>query len=348
VRTPEGTLVRKTSSAFLRSGLAFAGVLVIAVIVWKTGWASVRANLLLIGPWFLVLVALNLVTQAAFVFGLRSVLEPRPRWLHFPRLYGVYLMGDAANYLVPGGGEAAKAHLLRDLGGGQRAMAAITLHKHADLVAQCAFAVLGVSAALFWFELPRAVAAAAVLGTLALLALLFLMTWALGRGAFSPILRRLTGWKFLAARLQRFHSAAEGVDARIALFHAVHRGRFLLAAFFSLLGYCGGLVETWIVLRLLAPSAGWPAMFVIESLPMVLNNAILFVPGKLGGAEGIRTGVFVLVGLSASQGAAYALMRRTRELFWILPGWALLVRERLRDDHRGLVHSRLREEATDA
>ena len=333
----------------MRSGLALAGVLVIAVIVWKTGWASVRANLLLIGPWFLGLVALNLVTQAAFVFGLRNVLEPRPRWLDFPRLYGVYLMGDAANYVVPGGGEAAKAHLLRNLGGGEAAMAAITLHKHADLIAQCAFAVLGVGAALLWFDLPRAVAVASVVGTLALLVLLALLTWALGRGAFSPILRRLAGLKFLAARLQRFQSGAEAVDARIVLFHAVHRRRFLTAAFFCLLGYCGGLVETWIVLRLLAPSAGWPAMLAIESLPMVLNNAVLFVPGKLGAAEGIRTGVFVLVGLSASQGAAFALMRRTRELFWVLPGWALLVRERACATIIGAWSTRrLREEATDA
>jgi hypothetical protein len=178
--------------------------------------------------------------------------------------------------------------------------------------------------------------------------LLLLLTWALGRGAFSPILRRLAGWKFLAARIGRFQSGAEAVDARIALFHTAHRGRFLAAASFCLLGYCGGLLETWIVLRLLAPSAGWPGPLAIESLSMVLSNVVFFVPAKLGGAEGIRTGVFVLVGLSASQGAAYSLLRRTRELLWVLPGWALLVRERLRGGDRTLVRPTLLKEATDA
>ena len=275
----------------------------------------------------------------------------KPRWLDFRRLYSIHLMGDAANYLVPGGGEAAKARLLRDLGGGEAAIAAVTLYKHADLIAQSTYAVVGVGAALLWFDLPGTVVGAAPLGTLLLLVLLLLLTWALGRGAFSPILRRLAGWKFLAPRLQRFHRAAEAVDTRIILFHAVNRRRFLGAVGFCLLGYCGGLLETWIVLRLLAPSSGWPSYLVLESLSMVLNNAFLFVPGKLGGAEGIRTGVAVLIGLSAAQGAAFSLIRRTREILWVLPGWVLLIREHLRTGERGLdssTSSTLRKKAIDA
>ena len=341
-------MLKTTSKALLRGGLALAGVLVIAVLVRRIGWGGIRTNLLLIGPWLPGLVALNLVTESAFVLALRNVLEPTPRWLDFRRLYGVYLMGDAANYIVPGGGEAAKARLLRELGGGEAAMAAITLHKHADLIAQSTFAIVGVGAALLWFDLPGTVVAAAVLGTLLLLILLVLLTWALGRGAFSPILRRLSGWRFLAPRLQRFHRAAEAVDARIVLFHSVNRRRFLGAAALCFVGYCGGLLETWIVLRLLSPSTGWPASLVLGSLPMVLNNAFLFVPGKLGGAEGVRTGVAVLVGLSAAQGVAFSLIRRTREVLWVLPGWVLLVREHLRMGERGLGRAKLRKKAISA
>jgi Lysylphosphatidylglycerol synthase TM region len=341
-------VLKTTSKALLRGGLALAGVLVIAVLVRRIGWVGIRANLLLIGPWLPGLVVLNLVTQSGFVLALRSVLEPKPRWRDFGRLYGAYLMGDSANYVVPGVGEAAKVRLLRDLAGGEAALAAVTLHKHADLIAQSAFAMVGVAAALLWFDLPGTVVAAALLGTLLLLILVLLLTWALGRGAFSPILRRLAGWKFLAKRLQRFQRAAEGVDARIVLFHTVNRRRFLDATALCLLGYFGGVLETWVVLRLLAPSSGWSSYLVLGILPMVLSNAVLFVPGKLGGAEAIRTGVAVLIGLSAAQGAAVSLIRRTRELLWVLPGWVLLVREHLRGGERGLVRSTLTKKAIDA
>ncbi len=317
---------RTLRSALLRSALALVALVAIGAVFWRIGWPGIRANLNTIGLWFVGLVVLNFIAQAAFVAGLRNVLTPRPALRALPRLYAVYAMGDAANYVAPAGGEALKAHLMRDFGGVKAGAVAITLHKHADLFAQCAFAALGVGVALASFEFPRPVAVAAVLGVLVLLAFLLLMTWALDRGAFGPILRRLSRWKALAARLQRLQRGADSVDAGIRAFHAAHRSRFVAAVAFSFVGYCGGLLETWIILLLLSPSASWAKALAIESLAMVLGNVLLFIPGKLGGVEGLRTGLFVLLGLPPSQGAAYALVRRSRELLWILPGWVLLSR----------------------
>lgn len=330
----------------LRLVLAAVGLLAVSILLWTTGWPGVWANVRKIGLWFFALIALNLASQAAFVLGLRRVLDS-PRHIGFARLYGIYLMGDSANYLVPGGGEAAKAHLLRRLGGGTTAVAAVALHKHAELVAQSAFAVLGVGAALACFPLPPRVAAAAVGGTILLLLALLLVTRALARGAFGPVLRRLARLPWLAGRLERLHGRAAEIDARIANFHADHPRRFLTAAGLCFLGHCGGLVEAAIIMSLLAPSARWPSWVAVETIPMVLNNLVLFIPGKLGGAEGIRTGVFVLVGLSATQGAAYAIIRRARELAWVVPGWALIARERL-VDRRPKLAPQFAQEPTDA
>lgn len=322
--------------ALLGSIPSIAGLAAIVGVFWWIGWPGIRANLLAVGPWFLGILALNLVAQAAFVLGLRSVLPPGPSRPRFSRLYAVYLMGDAASYVAPASGEALKVVLLSSPEGAESAAAAVTLHKQADLFAQCTFAVVGVGVALWRFTLPRAIAWAAIAGAVVLVGLLVLMTWALWRGAFSPIVRRLAGWKLLGARAKRLERGAHAVDARIQRFHAGERASFLSAVAASLAGWCGGFLETWIVLALLAPSAGWSTALTIESLAMVLSNVVFFVPGKLGGAEGIRTGLFVLVGLPPSQGAAYALVRRSRELLWVLPGWALLFRTRLRGDRRAV------------
>ncbi len=56
---------------------------------------------------------------------------------------------------------------------------------------------------------------------------------------------------------------------------------------------------------------------------MLLNNMFLFVPGRAGTAESVRTGVFVLLGMPASTGVAYGLVRRTRELLRVPPGLLL-------------------------
>ncbi|MGE5413229.1 MAG: hypothetical protein ACM3NW_03570, partial [Syntrophomonadaceae bacterium] len=92
-------------------------------------------------------------------------------------------------------------------------------------------------------------------------------------------------------------------------------------------------------LRMLAPGRGWETAFAVESLAMLLNNMFLFVPGRAGTAEGVRTGVFVLLGMPASTGVAYGLVRRTRELLWVLPGLLLggkrpsVAEEQVVEDH---------------
>jgi hypothetical protein len=80
-----------------------------------------------------------------------------------------------------------------------------------------------------------------------------------------------------------------------------------------------------VILRLLAPTEGWTTAVAVETLAMILNSLLVFLPGRIGSAEGVRVGVFVLLGLPAAQGAAYGLVRRGRELIWILPGSALLL-----------------------
>ena len=221
-----------------------------------------------------------------------------------PRLFAIYLAGDSFNYLAPGGvaGEPLKARMLRGTTGAGEAVASLTIHKHADLLAQ-------------WVFVSLAVAGAAGLGVL-----LLLLTWGLRRGTYSPVLRGLARWKFLATRLERFQRPAADLDGRIRDFYRLHRGRFAAATGWCFLGWCGGLLETYLVLRLLLPGSGWAAAFSVEALAMALNNMLLFIPGRVGSAEGIRVGVFLVLGFPAGPGAAYSLVRRGRELAWVLPG----------------------------
>ena len=315
---------RVHESLAFRIAIVGVALVLLAYLFHSVGWSEIAANVARVGPWFPLLVAIYALAQAAFAFGWWLVLDPpRPSFL---RLTGIYLAGDTANVVLPGNvaGEPLKAHLLRDTSGIGPAIASLTIHKHADMLAQWVFVAAGVGIALRRFSLPIAVSIAAVGATVALGVALALLTWALPRGAYSPIVRRLAGWKFLRKRVERFLAPAEHVDERLAEFYAVGRKRFVLSTLFCFAGWCGGLVETWIILRLLTPAAGWTHAFAIEALAMTLNNLFLFVPGRVGAAEGIRVGIFVLLGLPAAQGAAYSVLRRGRELLWALPGLAFL------------------------
>ncbi|MEP7132638.1 MAG: 4-hydroxy-3-methylbut-2-enyl diphosphate reductase [Acidobacteriota bacterium] len=311
-----------------RPALLVLGLVLAVAVFSRIGWRDIAAHVARVGPWFAFLVAIYGLSQAAFVQGWRSVFDPPLPIARFPKIFGLYLSGYAANSIAPGNvaGEPIKMHLLREATGGEGAVASVTLHKHADLFAQWIFIAVGVVVALAEFRLPAAARIASVGATAVLGVLLILMTWALARGAYSPILRRLSRWKSLARRLESLRGSAAHVDKRIARFYAEHPDRFAAATAWCFAGWCGGLLETWILLRLLAPGAGWAAAIAVETLAMTLNNLFLFIPGRVGSAEGVRVGVFLLLGLPAAPGAAYGLLRRAREIAWTLPGLALLAR----------------------
>lgn len=311
----------------MRAGLLCLGVAVIAGLFWRVGWAAVSQNLERVGWWLVAIVAIFALPEGAFILGWRQVLSPRPPLSALPGLAAAFLAGDTANYLGAGvAGEPLRAMLVRETYGPANAFASINLRKHAELTAQVAFLVAGVGFALAVYRLPDFVALAAVGGVLAIAAGLALMTWALRRGSFSPILRHLAGWKALASRLSRFHEGAADVDATIRRFYGEHPARFAASAAWALAAWCGGWFETWLILRLLGVGAGWGQALAIETLTMTMNTMLMFIPGRLGSAEAVRVGVFVALGLPAAPGVAYALVRRAREVCWTLPGAIVLFR----------------------
>ena len=305
----------------LRIALLLSGFALFALLFRLVGWPAIASNLARIGGWFALLVVLYAAAQAAFALGWWVIFEPSRR-PGFVRLFGVYLGGDSFNYLAPGGvaGEPLKARMLRGSASTSEAIGSLTIHKHADLAAQWIFVSLGVGAALWRFPMPLAARIVALAGVAALGALLALMTWGLRRGTYSPVLKLLARWKPLARRLDRLHAPARDLDGRIQDFYRLQRGRYAAAMGWCFLGWCGGLLETYLILRLLSPGSGWIAAFAVEALAMALNNMLLFIPARIGSAEGIRVGVFLLLGLGAGPGAAYSLARRGRELAWIVPG----------------------------
>ncbi|HKA37306.1 MAG TPA: lysylphosphatidylglycerol synthase domain-containing protein [Thermoanaerobaculia bacterium] len=308
----------------LRIALLAVG-LAAALFVFRTvGWPAVSANLARIGGWFAALVAIYAAAQLAFAAGWWVLFEPGPRRPGLLKLFAVYLAGDSFNYVAPGGvaGEPVKAKMLAGISGTRSAVASLTIHKHADMLAQWLFIAAGVGVALARFSMPLAAKLAAIAGVVALGAGLLALTWALRRGTYSPAVRLLSRWKFLARRLEWLHRPAQDLDDRIRDFYSRRLGRYAASTAWCSLGWCGGLLETWIVLQLLSPGAGWDAAFAIEALAMTLNNMFLLIPARIGTAEGIRVGVFLLLGLAAGPGAAYSLVRRGRELVWTVPGFA--------------------------
>ena len=313
-----------------RAGMLVAGISLIAWIFWAVGWPAIEANLSAIGPWFFALCALYCLAELANTRAWWGLIDPESRRGRFLSLFGVYLAGYSVNYLVPSAsfaGEPVKADLSRDTLGLRDALASITVHKHADLLAQWVFLAAGMVVCLTQFELstPVKVTGAVFVGGLGVA--LILAAMALRKGTFLPILHRLAKWRRFTTRLTSYQPLAEALDAKIQPFYSRKQsGLFGASTAWCFVGWCGGLLETYLVLRLLAPTEGWTTAVAVETLAMILNSLLVFVPGRVGTAEGVRVGVFMVLGLPAAQGVAYGLVRRGRELIWITPGLVVLLK----------------------
>jgi glycosyltransferase 2 family protein len=313
-------------------GLLLAGVAVTGWILWTVGLAALASNLSMIGAWVLVFIALFAFAQLAFMVGWWVLMDSEVRACGFLKLFGIYLAGDTINYVVPSGnlgGEPVKAYLLQEELGFGRALTSIVIHKHAELVAQWILLVGGLAICLTYFQLPNLMIVANTVIVGGLGGSLLLMTWILKSGTISPMLRRLADWRPLASFLQARQTAADTLATGIRAFYEDQWRWFLVATGWCFIGYCGGLLETYLVLWILSPAEGWRTAVAIETMVMAFNMLFVFVPARLGSAEGVRAGVFLLVGLPAAEGVAYGVIRRARELAWLLPGLVVLWKRHL-------------------
>jgi len=315
-----------------RIALFAAGVAAIATLLTTVGWSAIAENLGRIGGFFFALVALYGLAQFSFALGW-WVLVGRPHPISLPELVRAYLAGDSINYFTGVGGEPVKAHLLRARMGFGRAFATIWVNRNADVLAQWLFLLAGAAIALTHFSLPPVARYLGLVGLILLGGLALGFTGMQRRGFFGPILKNLLRIKPLTARLQHLEEDAHSLDEKIRIYYhrEEHRAQFALAVGWGFLGWCGGLLETYLVLRLLSPEHGLPEAVAIEALAMILNSILFFIPAKLGSAEGVRVGVATLVGLTPAQGAAYALVRRARELLWLAPGIVVLLKHHVLD-----------------
>lgn len=219
--------------------LLFAvGVGVLAAIVAVVGWRPVAEQLAAVGWWFPVLVLLYAFVELAFAYGWKVIIgRRRDGPVSFSETFAAYLASLSVNYFTAVGGEPIRASLIAGKIGYPRALATVTVHRHAEMTSQFVYLLVGAGLTLAHFHLPALLRWAA-LGSLVLFGTVILwMTFALRRGAFAGVLDRLSRGPF--QRLERFRPAAERLDASIGEIYERRQEHFLESVAWCFPGWCG-------------------------------------------------------------------------------------------------------------
>ena len=246
-------------------------------------------------------------------------------WLY--RAWKVRMVGEVFNTVIPAagvGGEPLKAELLkRHYGVDYRdGAASIILAKTVNMIALVLFLAAGLVLTVTTPGLPDAFNVLAVASMAAIVA---------GTGAFYAAQRfelssRLGAW--LGARpmgrplIGALASIAD-TDAKLVQFYVGHRGRFALAVGLGLVNWLLGVLEVYVTMHFLGHPVSVADAWIIEAGAQLFRVGVFFVPAGIG----VQEGAFVLISAaltgSPALGVAAALVRRVREVLWLIWGTAI-------------------------
>ena len=267
---------------------------------------------------------------------------PQPRAVNFLRLARVRLAAEAFSYLTLRGiaGEPLKVVLLGDRVGAREATAAVALERLAYLVGTAVIVGVGSIAAIagleltrIWFRIFRAFAiAAAVVITLTTVVIT-------GHGRYlESLLRRVDAWlgtSMTASAVGRFVAAVETQVLELVRGNPI---RLIVLLTATVLSYCFMALEAWVILRASGAPITPNGALAVETFSRVASFASAFIPANLGALEASSLAAATAVG-AVGGGAALAVARRLRGLFWAGIGLAIYPRgvqpaPRTRDDAR--------------
>jgi len=140
------------------------------------------------------------------------------------------------------------------------------------------------------------------------------------------VLRRMPLPSALQARIAALNGRFPETDRHLRRFFAEPGQRLLAPTFLFCLVYLAESFETWLILALLGARLGFSEVLTFEAPLSLVRALAFFVPAGLGVQDLGYLGFLGLLGVphAASVGAAFLVLKRAKEVFWILVGYAAL------------------------
>ncbi len=316
----------------LRLILLLLGLGLFGWFIHRAGPAEIWANVQKLGwlaPVILLpyLVVYLLDTWGWYLaFGKYAPVKPR-----FWTLFRVRWAGEAVNNVIPSGyvgGEAVKAYLLHKRGvAGLTCGTSVVASKTCQVIAQVAFIGLGALLGMIMLPADSGARRGMMVITVAAFGVVVLLLLLQRRGMFSTVQAVLKKFSIRLKRLKKHEANFRKLDDQIYQFYHSDRWRFFQTTFVYFLGWLADALEIYVVCYLLGLPLSVAEAITIEAFISVAKAMGIFVPAALGVQESGVVLLFKIFALPAPIAVTYAILRRGRELFYVVVGGILLYTE---------------------
>jgi uncharacterized protein (TIRG00374 family) len=277
---------------------------------------------------FAFVLVLHFVTFLTDVLAWQLTFQTLPlqtRWLY--RLYLVRMAGEAFNNVTPFaslGGEPVKALLLKSHYGidYHDSGASLVLTRTINLIGLAVFLMIG-----FAFLLPserfgasfKAVAGTGLVALCVGITLFFLIQ----RFQITSLAGRWLGGTRLAGRIESAYLLIREIDDRFLRFYTQHRAQFTASLAVGFINWMLGVVEIYFVMGFLGHPVSLMDAWIIEAMAQLVRAGTFFIPANIGAQEGIFVVICSAITGNPAMGLAVAMIRRAREIVWIVGGLGL-------------------------
>jgi|GEM_PF-795486 len=300
------------------------GLLTLAALLWKFEPAAVWGLVCRVGWGFVIILPMQLCDHLLNAVGWRyAFAEADATRVPFWQLVRVRVAGDGVNYLTPSAtiaGEIIRPGMLGGYLPAEARNSSVVVAKFAQSLGQACFAMIGLLVLIplrLGFLSGRQVWAG--LGACASIIIL------VGAGMAGFCARRRDGVYLVGLR-----DPLAGLRDQTARYLRENPGRFALSTLFFLLGFAWGAWEVLVICHFLGIRMDALTALSVEVLSVLVDSIFIMVPAKIGTQEAGKTAIFAGLGLSASKGLAFGLVRHVRELAWATAGFAVYAWDRRR------------------
>ena len=312
------------------------GLLALAGIIWHIGPDSIFNTAAQLGPFALGIILLPMIVVYLLeALGWHLTLGSYARQVGFGRLFAIRMAGETVNVTTPTayvGGEPLKAYILKRYGIPMvEGLASVVTAKTTMTMAQVLFILLGLALG-FWILGASEHYLAATVVSVGLLtfgiALFFIMQrYGLAMGCLRILQLFRLRLKFLESRRLKLME----LDQIIRNFYTRHRPTFFLALITFFMAWLTETLEVYAILYYLGVEVDLLSSISIAALTVLIKGGTFFIPGSLGAQEGGYLLLLLGFGYTDVTGITFALVRRLREILWILFGLICLLSLKGRD-----------------
>jgi uncharacterized membrane protein YbhN (UPF0104 family) len=298
----------------------------LAWTIYSVGLYEILRRLALIGPWFLVVVAVEAVITLFDAGALHAFLRPDHRKVGYGRVVLAQVSSRAINAVTPLGslGEVVKTTMLFERVSPSRAVAAVLLYNITVLEISFVLIALGATSTALLLDLPSSLRTMLVVSAAVTAGLAIVIPILVAKGRLAGLVTLGRRLRVVPARKERsWRKKLADIDEKLGDTGGARRRDRGLGALCLLVSRLGSWLNVAILIHAAGGSLEVGFLVAVLTAGQVIQWVSTVVPMGLGVQEGGNYGLFRALGADPAIGVTISIGKRVTQIIYAAIGIVL-------------------------